>query len=130
MRYISFYLSLCLFLSLSISVSPSLFVSLYVSVSLSNISVSISLCISLPVYIAICLSLYLFLSIFVCISLSLPPLVGMVIRKCVFLSSKKKIVFCWVPSHVGIRGNEKADLAAKAALKFASCQHGYPLFRF
>ena len=28
----------------------------------------------------------------------------------------KKTVFCWVPSHTGIRGNEKADSAAKSAL--------------
>ena len=45
------------------------------------------------------------------------PLIGMVIRKCVFLNiAKKYIVFCWVPSHTGIKGNEKADSAAKSAL--------------
>ena len=26
------------------------------------------------------------------------------------------IVFCWVPSHVGIRGNDNSDLAAKGAI--------------
>ena len=29
----------------------------------------------------------------------------------------KDIMFCWVPSHTGIGGNEKADSAAKTALK-------------
>ena len=44
------------------------------------------------------------------------PLIGMVIRKCVFLNiAKKDIVFCWVSSHTGIKGNEKADLAANSA---------------
>ena len=39
------------------------------------------------------------------------PLIGMVIRKCVFLNNAKKdIVFCWVPSHTGIMGNEKSAL--------------------
>ena len=29
----------------------------------------------------------------------------------------KDVIFCWVPSHVGIRGNEEADRIAKDALK-------------
>ena len=39
------------------------------------------------------------------------PLIGMVIRKCVFLNcANKDIMFCWVPSHVDIRGSKKADI--------------------
>ena len=40
-----------------------------------------------------------------------------VIHKCgVFFNFANKDIFCWVPSHTGIRGNEKADSAAKSAL--------------
>ena len=43
------------------------------------------------------------------------PLVLDVLEKYSSLVNKK-VLFCWVPSHVGIQGNELADTAAKAAL--------------
>ena len=55
------------------------------------------------------------------------PLIGMVIRKCVFLNiAKKDIVFFWVPRHTGIKGNEKAHSAAKSALDLTRAKFGVP----
>ena len=55
------------------------------------------------------------------------PLIGMVIRKCVFFNfAKKNIVFCWVPSHTGIKGNEKADFVARSVLNLPHTKVGVP----
>ena len=40
--------------------------------------------------------------------------------------AKKDIVFCWVPSHTGIKGNEKTDFAAKSALDLPRTKVGVP----
>ena len=49
----------------------------------------------------------------------------------VFLNiAKKDIVFCWVPSHTDIRGNEKADSAAKSALDLPRAKVGVPYTDF
>jgi ribonuclease HI len=46
------------------------------------------------------------------------PVISEIIEKTHILStSGKQIQFCWLPSHVGIRGNEAADVAAKAGLQ-------------
>ena len=55
------------------------------------------------------------------------PLIGMVIRKCVFLNiAKKDIVFCLVPIHTGIKGDKKAHSAAKSALDLPRAKVGVP----
>ena len=39
-----------------------------------------------------------------------------ILHMCHYLSGHKDIIFCWVPSNIGIQGNERADVLAKAAL--------------
>ena len=44
------------------------------------------------------------------------PLIQQILKKYYYLSVSKEIIFCWLPSHISIRGNELADLEAKSAL--------------
>ena len=32
------------------------------------------------------------------------------------MNHNKMVIFCWIPSHIGIQGNDEADSLAKAAL--------------
>ena len=45
------------------------------------------------------------------------PIVRRVLELHNQIRKTKDIIFCWVPSHVGIRGNEATNRAAKAALE-------------
>ena len=45
------------------------------------------------------------------------PYVVIILEQLLYLHKKgKSVIFCWLPSHIGIRGNEHADSSAKAAL--------------
>ena len=44
------------------------------------------------------------------------PLLVNILNKNSQLSTSHNILYCWLPSHIGIRGNEEADRAAKMAL--------------
>ena len=44
------------------------------------------------------------------------PLIVSLLEKLSRLCVRADIVFCWLPSHIGISGNEEEDKAAKDAL--------------
>ena len=44
------------------------------------------------------------------------PLIIKLLSRLDLMSNHKEIVMCWIPSHIGVRGNERAESAAKATL--------------
>jgi ribonuclease HI len=44
------------------------------------------------------------------------PMITDILDKLSVICEDAEVMFCWLPSHIGIVGNEKADRAAKAAL--------------
>ena len=56
------------------------------------------------------------------------PLIQQIFKKYYYLTVSKEIVFCWLPSHVNIRGNELADLEAKSALSLVITNFKIPHF--
>ena len=46
------------------------------------------------------------------------PQIQKLLQKCHELLAYKEIVLCWIPSHIGIQGNETVDEQAKQSLSF------------
>ena len=58
------------------------------------------------------------------------PSVCNVLERISHLVEFKRIVFCWLPGHMGIRGNEKADETAKSALSLPESNYKVPYTDF
>ena len=46
------------------------------------------------------------------------------------ISSSKTVIYCWIPSHIGIYGNEKADKHAKESLNLDQTDFKIPFNNF
>ena len=46
------------------------------------------------------------------------PQIQKLLEKCHELLAYKEIALCWIPSHIGIQGNEMVDKQAKTSLSF------------
>jgi ribonuclease HI len=59
-----------------------------------------------------------------------PLILDIVVRTHHLISTGKRIIFLWIPSHIGIAGNSAADAAAKAALTLPESDLSIPYSDF
>ena len=55
-----------------------------------------------------------------------PFILDILKQYCILTKQNKTVEFCWIPSHIGIYGNTKADKAAKDALNFEIAEFRIP----
>ena len=58
------------------------------------------------------------------------PQIQKLLEKCHELLANKEIVLCWIPSHIGIQGNEMVDQQAKASLSLEPTSFKIPFSNF
>ena len=58
------------------------------------------------------------------------PQIQKLLEKCHELLVKKEIVLCWIPSHIGILGNEMVDQQAKTSLSLEPTSFKVPFSNF
>ena len=58
------------------------------------------------------------------------PQIQELLEKCHELLTNKEIVLCWIPSHVGIQGNEMVDQQAKTSLSLEPISFMIPFSNF
>ena len=58
------------------------------------------------------------------------PLIVNLLEKTSRICTNADLVFCWLPSHIGISGNEEADIAAKEALSLDILPFQVPFYDF
>ena len=58
------------------------------------------------------------------------PQIQKLLEKCHELLAYKEIAFCWIPSHIGIQGNEMVDKQAKTSLSLEPTSFKIPFSNF
>ena len=58
------------------------------------------------------------------------PQIQKLLEKCHELLAYKEIALCWIPSHIGIQGNEMVDKQAKASLSLEPTSFKIPFSNF